>query len=408
VTYAKGPDGRLRYNFGPINGQNGWRRLNVLTTRARRRMRVFSSMRADDINAAATGSSGPRLLQDFLRYAETGRLESVVASATAAAESPFERQVASELARRGIKVVPQVGVAGYRIDIGVLDDEVPGRYVCGIECDGVAYHSAETARDRDRLRQQVLEGRGWTIVRVWSTDWFKDRPGQIERLLRLIAQAKADVQAGIERDHRERRDTATENHRTAARQNASADYVRPIAEAYRFAGGAGQYAGSEFLEAPSVRVTSAIVDVVNAESPVHIDDLTTRVAGMWSVGRVGSRIGARVVQELARAVKAGDVVLRGEFAWTPAMARGEVEVPVRSRAGTRISGERVAVEEIRAAIQRVLEGCRGLTHDELLSETRQMLGVGKGSVAPTFETTLQQMVQQGQIGEGSAGYAIRV
>ena len=79
--------------------------------------------------------------------------------------------------------MPQVGVAGYRIDLGVVDADAPGRFVCGIECDGVAYHSSETARDRDRLRQQVLEARGWTLLRVWSTDWFKDRAGQVDRIV---------------------------------------------------------------------------------------------------------------------------------------------------------------------------------------------------------------------------------
>ena len=157
VTYAKAADGRLRYNFGPLNAQNGRRRLNVLITRARQRMRVFSSIRGDDINPAASISEGPQLLRDFLKYAETGRLESTIAKLGAETDSPLEKDVLSELMLRGIKVVPQVGVSGYKIDLGVLDDVSPGRFVCGIECDGVAYHSSETARDRDRSRQQVLE-----------------------------------------------------------------------------------------------------------------------------------------------------------------------------------------------------------------------------------------------------------
>ena len=183
VTYAKGPDAKLRQNFGPLNGENGWRRLNVLVTRARRRMRVFSSMKGDEISASSTSSYGARLLREFLLYAERGRLESAAASVAADTESPFESGVATELTRCGLMIVPQVGVAGYRIDIGVLDSKRPGRFLCGIECDGVAYHSSDTARDRDRLRQQVLERRGWKICRLWSTDWFKDRKGQIERLI---------------------------------------------------------------------------------------------------------------------------------------------------------------------------------------------------------------------------------
>jgi very-short-patch-repair endonuclease len=187
VTYAKGPDGRLRHNFGPINGENGWRRLNVLTTRARLRMRVYSSMLGDEINLAQTSAAGARYLREFLLFAERGQLPAIEVAATASPPSPFEQQILQTLAGRGIRVVPQVGVAGYRVDLGVLDERVDGRFVCGLECDGVAYHSAETARDRDRLRQQVLEGLGWTIHRVWSTDWFKDPDSQLERLIARIS-----------------------------------------------------------------------------------------------------------------------------------------------------------------------------------------------------------------------------
>jgi very-short-patch-repair endonuclease len=192
VTYGRGPDGRIRNQFGPLNGENGWRRLNVLTTRARRQMRVFASMRGDEINTAQSAARGAQLLRDFLLYAERGRIDAGPAAAAAAGDSAarLERDVQAELTRRGLRLEPGVGVAGYRVDFGVLDDAVPGRYVCGIECDGPSYRKAETARDRDRLRREVLEARGWTIHRVWSTDWFKDREGEVERLLGLVAASR--------------------------------------------------------------------------------------------------------------------------------------------------------------------------------------------------------------------------
>jgi very-short-patch-repair endonuclease len=119
------------------------------------------------------------------------------------------------------QLLPQVGVAGYRIDLGVLDDVIPGRFLCGIECDGVAYHASETARDRDRLRQQVLEARGWTIHRVWSTDWFKDRQGQIERLLQLIEETRARAREteAAEREAQERARAEAEALAVAVRGN---------------------------------------------------------------------------------------------------------------------------------------------------------------------------------------------
>jgi very-short-patch-repair endonuclease len=384
-------------------------------------MRVFSSMRGDEINPAGTTSRGALLLRDFLRFAEFGRLESVVANASSAAESPFEQQVASELVRRGVKVVPQVGVTGYRIDMGVLDDDVPGRFVCGIECDGVAYHSAETARDRDRLRQQVLEARGWTIVRVWSTDWFKDRGGQIERLLQLIGSAKvsaieravADAEAearATELAEVERLETARVDASVRSRAQSVAvagAYVRPVLPAYRMASVHGRNVGQDFLEAPNSLVVAAIVEIVGVEAPVHVDDLSSRIAGMWGFGRVGSRIAAKIQEALKRASRDGVVVVRGEFVWTPALVQNGAQVPARSRSGTRISGDRVAAEEVREAIVLVLRAARGMSADELLSEARQILGVGRASLAPAFDVALKALVTDQTIGEGSAGFALR-
>ncbi|MBK7803128.1 MAG: DUF559 domain-containing protein [Chloracidobacterium sp.] len=169
--------------------------MNVLTSRARKTMRVFSSIRAEDIRLEDTASKGAKLLRDFLRYAEHRLLDSPSISAAAETDSPFELEVYQELTRRGLHLQPQVGVSGYKIDFGVYDDLVTDRFICGIECDGVAYHSSETARDRDRLRQQVLEDRGWEIHRIWSTDWFKDRNGQIERLIGLVEQSRARIHA---------------------------------------------------------------------------------------------------------------------------------------------------------------------------------------------------------------------
>ncbi|MEO7674984.1 MAG: AAA domain-containing protein [Pyrinomonadaceae bacterium] len=158
VTYGRAADGRLRYNLGPLNGENGWRRLNVLTTRARKLMRVFASMKSDEINLNETASIGAGLLKEFLRYAERRNIDSaIMLGADREHGSLFETDVAAELIKRGFTVAREIGACGYRIDIGITNAQGSGRFICGIECDGTAYHLSETARDRDRLRQQVLE-----------------------------------------------------------------------------------------------------------------------------------------------------------------------------------------------------------------------------------------------------------
>jgi very-short-patch-repair endonuclease len=196
LSVAYGPDeagGVVRHNFGPLNRPGGERRLNVAVTRAKERMVVISSMRAHDIDLSRTGAHGVKLLRDFLDYAERGP-EALRAAITGAGErcfdSPFEREVYEELTRRGLKVHPQVGCSKFHIDLAIVDPRAPGRYLLGVECDGASYHSSATARDRDRLRQQVLEGLGWRICRIWSTDWLRDRRGQVGRVLAALEKAQ--------------------------------------------------------------------------------------------------------------------------------------------------------------------------------------------------------------------------
>jgi very-short-patch-repair endonuclease len=429
VTYAKNRDGKLRYNFGPINGENGWRRLNVLTTRARRRMVVFSSMRGDDINPSSSASRGPALLREFLLYAERGQLQSAVATIAADAESLFEQQVMDELVRRGIQVQPQVGAAGYRIDMAVVDDEMPGRFVCGIECDGVAYHASETARDRDRLRQQVLEARGWEIHRLWSTDWFKDREGQIERLLRLVEASRVrSRQDAAARDAAEqaRREEEAERERLRAEQLAAApaeqaaapsappdagdppaaEIPAPQSQPYRMADTTPRWAtGTDLLAAPQSLLLMALREVVDAEAPLHVDDATARVAAMWGLTRTGSRIEARIGQAVDAAAAQGVLHRRGDFLYAPVG-----DVIVRSRREVRVPAERIAPEEYREAAVQVLRAAPGgLPRKELTAQVRAMLGFSRtgARLEEAIAAVVDALLADGTCGEASTGIRLR-
>ena len=403
VTYAKAADGVLRYNFGALNGENGWRRLNVLTTRARRSMRVFSSIRASDINPASAASSGPRLLRDFLDYAEHGRLAVPAGASAGTAESPFEHDVMRALEQQGLTIVPQVGVAGYRIDLGVIDPAEPGRYVCGIECDGVAYHSSETARDRDRLRQQVLEARGWTLLRVWSTDWFKDRRGQVDRIVRLVEDARVEArtrQAAALSALAEIPQPAVPTDGPQRSDVVESERDEPLAvAAYVFAGGEGRYADRDLLTEPPSTLADAIASVVEVESPVHIDDVVTRVAAMWNT-RAGTRIQSRLVEACVLAERQRVVERRGEFLWEPGR-----DVTVRSRAGTRSLAERIAPEEYRAAVLIALDHGRSFARPALINEVRSLLGFGRTGPAldDAIGRVIDAMLAEGILGEGSTG-----
>jgi len=182
VTYGPDQTGRVTMNFGPLNREGGERRLNVAVTRSKSEMVVFSTLRPDQIDLSRTQARAVADLKDFLDYAERGAsvLGVVAPQSMGDADSPFEVAVTEALRREGWRVQPQIGVSAYRIDLGVVHPDQPGRYLAGIECDGATYHSSAVARERDKVRQQVLEGLGWTLFRIWSTDWWTNKAGALE------------------------------------------------------------------------------------------------------------------------------------------------------------------------------------------------------------------------------------
>jgi very-short-patch-repair endonuclease len=198
ISTVYGPDadtGVVMNRFGPVNSNVGHRRLNVLFTRAKQRVDVFTSMRSGDIRIPDGASVGVKTLKSYLEYAETGRLEQGEVTGREP-DSDFEIFVRDRLVQHGFEVVPQVGVAGYFIDLAVKHPKRSG-YLLGIECDGATYHSSKSTRDRDRLREEVLIGLKWSIYRIWSTDWFANPEHEFMRLLahidQLIARTPSDL-----------------------------------------------------------------------------------------------------------------------------------------------------------------------------------------------------------------------
>jgi very-short-patch-repair endonuclease len=179
----------MSMRFPTLGSDGGERRLNVLITRAKRRCEVFSSITDEDIDLERAHGKGVAAFKRFLRYARTGDLD-MSRTTDREFDSIFEEQVAAALIENGYLVKQQVGQSGFFIDLAVVDPEKSGRYLIGIECDGAAYHSSRTARDRDRLRQTVLEDHGWTIHRIWNTDWFNRPDAQLRETISAIEAAR--------------------------------------------------------------------------------------------------------------------------------------------------------------------------------------------------------------------------
>lgn len=192
IGYAKDNRGIMYMNFGPLSREGGFRRLNVAITRAKYNVKLVGSINPSDIDLDKVSSDGVRMLRSYIEFAQQGikALErELLITNDLNFDSPFEEAIYNFLHSKGYNIVTQVGCSGFRIDMAIKHPSQSGKYIIGIECDGASYHSSRTARERDRLRQTVLEEMGWKIYRIWSTDWIKDPKIEGERLVEAIEKA---------------------------------------------------------------------------------------------------------------------------------------------------------------------------------------------------------------------------
>lgn len=232
VGYGKQEDGRLPYRFGPLLQEGGERRLNVAVTRARTRMTLVSSFSAHDMDPARSSAKGVELLRQYLAYASSGGDNLDEGTVTGEPLNAFELDVFTRLTDAGIPLIPQFGVGKFRIDFAASHPDYPGRMVLAIETDGATYHSSATARDRDRLRQQVLEDLGWTFHRIWSTEWFRNPEAETTRALEAWRRAIQQSQAtrGGTRTRSTEGTTALAQTQSQRGPRPSVPRGRPIAE----------------------------------------------------------------------------------------------------------------------------------------------------------------------------------
>lgn len=186
VGYGRNDDQKIRYNFGPINGKNGDRRMNVATTRAKQRLTIVSTFTEMDLDKERCKEGGLAFLRDFIAYVRSNGENFGDTLVSTPAINAFEESIRVHLERAGLQLVPQYGVGKYRIDFAVKDPNDSNRLVLAVECDGASYHSYPTARERDRLRQEALEKRGWIFHRIWSTDWFRDPEGEVAKCVAAV------------------------------------------------------------------------------------------------------------------------------------------------------------------------------------------------------------------------------
>ena len=381
----------MAMNFGPLNRQGGWRRLNVAITRARREMVVFTSFPSDRIDLNRTSAEAVRDLKHFLEFAERGSraLGDAVMGSVGGFESPFEQAVASGLRAKGWTAVPQIGVSRFRIDLGIVHPDRPGEYLAGVECDGASYHSAATARDRDKVREAVLGGLGWRLVRVWSTDWWHDAAGALDRLDAALRARLEDARADQAIRDAEREAMANDVPVFTA-DDAEAlveDEIEDDGEPATLVLG-GDYARTSFAEMaeridptlfhePGYAATlrEMIGRVMAAEAPIRDDVLVERIARAHGFKRSGRVIRDRVMTLARAATHAEHDPQGGIFLWPDATAAGLWDRARYPATGDDVRGmEDIALPELTAAL-------RACVSDDGPGEAARAFGIRRLSAA---------------------------
>ena len=315
VGYGQDKDGKVALNFGPLNREGGWRRLNVAVSRARYEMKVFSTLTSDQIDLKRSGAMGVAGLKSFLEYAEKGRSALRYSSSESAVEADgFIHVVADELRKRGYDVRTNVGCSGYRIDIGIVNPEKGSDYVLGILCDGHNYSSSKSSRDREIVQIGILRKLGWKIVRLWSMDWWADKEATVSSIVEKINRALAGELDEVEEDAlrlfggdggpRKAAETNQENSPADDNKLASAedtgasvhedpDIVIPyvVCELQQHYG----ITPEEFVFGSYDSVVKKhIREVIEVESPINYNLLCKRVLRACGIARLGNRVAAHI------------------------------------------------------------------------------------------------------------------
>lgn len=373
-TVAGGALGSM--NFGPVSGEGGERRLNVLFTRARTRCEVFASFDPSDIVPARAKRDGARVLKKFLDFAKSGITDEFTPTGEDF-DSPFEEDVAEVIRNLGYLADPQVGSAGFRIDLGIRHRDRPETYILAVECDGAAYHSALWARERDRLRQDVLEHLGWQFHRIWSTDWFYNRAAEIERLKCALEAAYQNRSATIKVKGANLRKS---NEHPILPDNLAVQMVQPTQVKMP------PYVRANFSVAtnrephqmPMYALSESVLKIIEIEGPIHTEEVARRLATCFGKEKAGSRILELTKKALEYAKVRNTQLVVNEHFW---LMKAQLNDPrIRNReneSGATLKANYISYIEINAALELSRNQNAGGTDEDIFRSAAQLLGFKK-------------------------------
>jgi very-short-patch-repair endonuclease len=406
IGYGKTEQGYLAHAFGPLSGEGGERRLNVLISRAKLRCEVFANFTGADIDLERSRAKGVAALKLFMTFAETGHFGLGEVSGEDF-DSEFEVDVCEWLQALGYDVKRQIGASGFRVDLAIGDPDKPGRFVIGIECDGAQYHSSRSARDRDRLRQQVLEAHGWIIHRVWSADWYLRPQAELKKITEAYEAARVEWSLRDEGSYQKPELAVPVSFEATLLDDGSDLLTAIVGPPTASLPKPARYVEANFPvtrevdphEAPVGRMTDYVEKIVEIEGPIHLDEITARIRILWGLGRAGTRIRAAVQRAAQRAAQRG-TLKGGPFYIRPGQA---VIVRDRSSVGspTLRRPEMLPPAEIEEAMLEIVRSNFGAGRDDLVQAASRSFGFAStsGQLRATLAKSIDSLIASNRLVE---------
>ena len=402
IGYAKDSKGIMYMNFGPLSREGGYRRLNVAITRAKHNVKLVGSIVPTDIDLEKVSSEGVKMLRSYIEFAQQGIValeKELTFNYDLDFDSPFEEAVYDFLQSKGYNVVTQVGCSGFRIDMAVKHPTQSGKFAIGIECDGAAYHSSRTVRERDRLRQAVLEDMGWTIYRIWSTDWIKDQKTEEEKLINAIEKALGRAVA-------ETGDFVSDNSNEDAtvpiieiEEKVDASEITTVG--YKFEHYRRYDLNDMYDNDGELKDCSDIVfDIISLEQPIHFEELCRRVAPAYGRQKATSVVRDEVKSIFRYHLKGMITKDKNDFVMIKDFTDMKVRVPNPDDDYLR-SIINICDEELALAMKTIAQNSFGITPDDLFIVAAREFGFKRTgeNIINSLRKVYQQMLKNGEVTE---------
>lgn len=409
IGYGPDESGKVALNFGPLNRDGGWRRLNVAVSRARKEMKVYSTLGPEQIDLSRTRSEGVAGLRAFLEFAKRGKEAlAVPVQSLSARKEGFTQLVARRIRQLGYEVRTDVGCSEFKIDLAVVDPDLPNTYLLGILCDGDHYRDAKTARDRNMNQESVLRQLGWRLYHLWSMEWWENETGELMKIRAAIEEAASQERmVPIETPAAEKKRFRFD--RNNLEREEIVEEEPPVYEICLLEPAQGP-TEEFYLPQQDAAITRQIQTVLEKEAPICREILYRRVLGAWGLTRMSSRLERRLGDLLERM---DPVLTRSgsqEFCWTPERPPETYDTfRVPEDGGFRRELDEIPPEELAGAVRYLLRRQISLPQDDLIREVYRLFGFARTgtSIAEAVEAGVRKAEERGHVTVGDGRVVLR-